>query len=298
MSGFQGILPAVLTPFDEEGRFAPAAFDRLLARLYEAGVHGLYVCGQTGEGMAQPAEQRKQVAEAAVRWSPRDRTVIVHVGAASTAEAVDLARHAGRAGAHAISSLPPIGSYSFAEVKAYYQTLAAAAQAPLLIYYFPASSSAIATVDQVLELCAIPNVAGLKFTDSDLYRLWRIKRAGAVVFNGFDEMLVAGLLMGADGGIGSFYNVVPDLFVELYRLAKAGSWDRARTVQDTVNELISIGLRYPVHAAIKAMLRYQGLDCGQCLAPRRSLTLEEEADLRKRLRGSQLGESKFAALVS
>ena len=99
MTEFNGILPALVTPFDREGRFDARAFGRLLERVYAADVHGVYINGSTGEGLLQSAAQRQQVAEAAVGNSPPGKQVIVHVGAASTADAVELARHAARAGA-------------------------------------------------------------------------------------------------------------------------------------------------------------------------------------------------------
>src|SRR5215470_3338040 len=88
-----GIVPAVVTPFDAEGKFNIRSFEQLAQRLYAAGVHGLYLCGSTGEGMLQPVTQRKQVAEVAMRNSPSDKAVIVHVGANTTGEAIELARH-------------------------------------------------------------------------------------------------------------------------------------------------------------------------------------------------------------
>src|SRR5579871_4900503 len=93
-----GILPAVITPLDSNGVFLPATFERLLERLYEAGVHGVYVCGQTGEGHSLPIEQRIIVSEAAVKFSPPGKLIIAQVGARSTADAVALARHARNAG--------------------------------------------------------------------------------------------------------------------------------------------------------------------------------------------------------
>jgi N-acetylneuraminate lyase len=211
----------------ENGRFGEAAFERLLERVYRADIDGVYVCGSTGEGLLQPVEQRKRVTEAAVRNSPRGKQVIVHTGAYRTSDAVELTRHAAETGASAVSSLPPAGAYSFDEVRAYYRALATAADIPFLVYYFPAFSPAIASVAQIFDLCALPHVIGLKFTDHDLYRLSLIRNTGAVVFSGYDEVLAAGLLMGASGGIGTFYNLVPELFVELYRLGKAGRWTEA-----------------------------------------------------------------------
>jgi N-acetylneuraminate lyase len=153
MNSIRGILPAAITPFDDHGRFAPAVFEQLLDRLYGAGVHGIYVCGTTGEGMLQPIEQRKAVVEAAVACSPRGRHVVVHVGAASLDEAVTLSSHAAKAGAHAISSLPPLsGQFSFSEVLGYYDALARASDLPLLIYYFPDVAPSIATAEQLETL--------------------------------------------------------------------------------------------------------------------------------------------------
>ena len=297
MENFYGILPAVVTPFDDGGNFMPGAFERLLECLYGAGVHGIYVCGQTGEGLLQPPSQRKAVAECAVRCSPAGKQVIVHVGAARTSDAVDLARHAAHIGAHAISSLPPAGGYSFTELKSYYTELAAASDLPLLVYYFPQVSTAIQTADQILELCAIPSVIGLKFTDFDLFRLATVKQHGAIVFSGRDEVLVPGLLMGADGGIGSFYNLVPELFLQVYTRARAGDWEGARSVQLRINELIRISLRFPVYAAIKAMLEWSGTDCGRVLPPRRSLTAAEKAELHGLLAASSFAGAPLAGVA-
>ena len=280
MQGFQGILPAVVTPFDDQERFHAGTFERLLQRMYNAEVDGVYVCGQTGEGMQQSSEQRKRVTEVAVKCSPPGKTVIVHVGAHSTAEAMQLSRHAHQVGAHAVSSLPPALNYSFEEVRAYYRQLAAASELPLLIYYFPSICPAIRSLDDLSELCAIPNVIGLKFTDSDLFRMSMIRRQGAVVFNGGDEMLVAGLLMGANGGIGSIYNLIPEEFVALYRLAAAGNWEGARQRQHSINEFISVILRFPVHSAVKLLLDWSGLPCGTCIAPRTTFSVVAKDKLR------------------
>ncbi len=134
MTALSGILPAMITPLDDEGNFNADAFERLLARVYAAHVQGVYLCGSTGEGLLQPAAQRRLVTEVAVKNSPPDKQIIVHVGAATTAEAIELAKHAAKAGAHAVSSLPPLaGSYSFAELKTFYAQLAAASELPLLL---------------------------------------------------------------------------------------------------------------------------------------------------------------------
>jgi N-acetylneuraminate lyase len=291
MKRLSGILPALITPFDSTGQINLSACEQLLDRLYGTGVHGVYICGTTGEGILQNLAQRKQVAEAVVKSSPDDKLVIVHVGAACLTDAVELAKHATKIGADAISSLPPPG-LPFEEISSYYRVLAS--HAPLLLYFIPALSQSFTTASQILELCELPNVIGLKFTDHDLYKLWIVKQSGAIVFNGYDEVLGAGLLMGADGGIGTFYNLVPQLFMKLYAQSSAGQWDEARRTQSHINELITISLNFPLLAAVKTMLHWSGIDCGSVLPPRRMLTSEEINNLRHLLEHSRFAGAPFA----
>lgn len=284
---FKGILPAIITPVDKDEVFAPATYKKLVESVYAAGVHGLYVCGQTGEGLLQSVKQRKLVAEESVKHSPTGKHVIVHVGAYSTRDAVELSSHASSIGVSAISSLPPLGPYSFPEIKAYYEAVASASKVPLLVYYFPETFPAIKTAEQILELCTIPNVIGLKFTDFDLYRMRLLKNNGAVIFNGRDEVLTAGLLMGADGGIGSFYNIIPELFVEVYSCTQKGNWPAALIAQDRINAIIQLTLNFPMMAALKQILQWMGIDCGRCIAPRQVLSAAQSAELRKQLEAIQ-----------
>ncbi len=288
-----GILPAIVTPFGEDGNFSVEAVERLAARLFAAEVDGLYVNGQTGEGLLQPIEQRKRVAEAARAVTPAGKQLMVHVGAYRTEDAVELARHASRIGAHAISSLPPLGPYSLEEIRAYYEAVASVSELPVIVYYYPAISPGVRTLEEIQRLLEIRGVIGLKFTDFDLYKLSILKRHGCgVVFSGHDEVLAAGLLMGADGGIGSFYNLVPGLFVQVYRLSRQGQWEQARQVQRRINELVEICLRFPLIPAIKTILGWSGIPCGEAVRPRRALTIEEAQQLRAMLR-----ESSFAFLL-
>lgn len=274
---FEGIVPAAVTPLKAEGSLNADVLERLLRAFYAAGCSGVYLCGQTGEGLALSNEIRRKVVEVGVACSPKGKAVIAHIGAGTTHEAVDLARHASKAGVAAVSSLPPGNAYSFEETREYYRAIASVCDVPLLVYYFPEVSKSVATLEQILELCDIPGVAGLKFTSFDLYRLSLIRRAGHVIFNGRDEVLAAGLLMGASGGIGSFYNLVPGWFCQLYSCAQQGRWAEAKSIQDRINDLIRTVLRYPMLPAVKHLLRCSGFDSGQAVAPRRPLQ-EHEAD--------------------
>jgi N-acetylneuraminate lyase len=275
-----GIFPAIVTPFDAVGVFQPDIYKQHIEHLYEAGVHGLYVLGQTGEGMQQSLPQRKQVLESAIKASPAGKYVIVHVGASTTADAVSLARHAETAGAHAVSSLPPLGAYDYSEIREYYETLGISTRLPLLLYHHPESCPTI-TPERALDLCSVPNVLGFKFTDFNLYLLSLIRAQGKLVFNGKDEQLAGGLLLGANGGIGTFYNIFPGLFVRIFDLASAGRWQEAAELQKRLNLVIHQILSLPMLQGVRELLAQSGFACGEALSPRRRLQSEEKRHLRE-----------------
>jgi N-acetylneuraminate lyase len=282
MHSLSGILPAIVTPLDASGELNTKSFESLIAHFYEQGVDGLYICGNTGEGMQLPADVREKATEAAIRNSPAGKQVIVHVGAYRQDEAIRLARHASRLGAAAVSSLPPGPSYNFAETKTWYEAIAKESSVPFLVYHFPALSQPM-SLDQLESLCHIPGVVGLKFTSFDLFSLRQLVTAGHVIFNGHDEVLAPGLLMGAHGGIGSTYNLMADLFVALNRQASAGQWTDAIATQDRINLRIRTLLRFPLIPAIKQVLTWRGIDCGFAVEPRAGLTSEQQTELRARM---------------
>ena len=114
------------------------------------------------------------------------------------------------------------------------------------------------------------------------YTMQRIKllRGGAVnVLNGPDECLLCGLAMGADGGIGATYNVMPGVFRKLYDAFREGNLQEAQRMQLHANRLIEIIIRFGVQASVKEILARAGYDCGHCLYPMPRLTDEERRRL-------------------
>lgn len=276
-----GIFPALVTPLKANGSVDHGALEQLLARVYSAGVDGVYMCGSTGEGMLLDEANRCAIAETAVKNSPRGKRVIVHVGSASLDVSTRLARHAEQILAGGVSCIRPSG-VSHAEMLNWYRTLASCTGLPFLAYYFPAITGEPLNADQLTEICEMPGVSGIKFTDYDLYTLSLLSRAGYRIFNGRDEVIAAGFLMGACGGIGSIYNLVPAMFVELHQLSRAGNWDAARNLQDRINDLIRALLRFPFLPALKQVLTWEGIVCGNAVGGA-GLSLEQQAGLRESL---------------
>jgi dihydrodipicolinate synthase/N-acetylneuraminate lyase len=249
MQKFAGIFPAVASPCDEADRFLEDKFAILVTDLYKADVQGLYICGGTGDGYKMRVDERMRATQIAVELSLESGgSTIVHVGAASTRDAVELAEHAAGAGADAISSIPPTNA-SQKELIGYYTDLAQASSLPVFIYYFPSRLAVAPSLPQLLQLLEIEGVVGLKLSDWNLFLLKRLlyARPDLMVFNGFDEFLYPGLLYGATGGIGTWYNLFPRVLVAIYRAFQAQDHTRALALQDCL-------LYFLDYAAVQGML--------------------------------------------
>jgi dihydrodipicolinate synthase/N-acetylneuraminate lyase len=208
------------------------------------------------------AEERRRATELAVEVSRAARgKVITHVGANETADAVALTAHAAAAGADAIASRPPMDRPPD-QWPGYYAELArAAGELPLLVYYIPCLTEHQSTYGELLELLDVEGVIGLKFSDYNLFLLQRLLRArpGTLAFNGFDEVLIHGLLSGAGGGIGMMYNLFPGLFVAIYEAAQAGDLPRALALQGEVADCLDIAFRENLFSVFEAVAADQGL---------------------------------------
>jgi N-acetylneuraminate lyase len=286
IKGFNGVYPAVVSPKDDSGVFSAKRMEALISRLYESNVHGLYLCGNTGEGYLLPLEARKEAVEVAVEASKGKGKVIVHVGAPAERDAVALAKHAAEAGADAISSLPPyVQGYSFDEVYAHYTRLAYASGLPAFVYYIPVITHREFSLDEIEQLLDIEGVAGLKFTNHNLYLMEGIMDGGRNphVFNGHDEVFLAGMAMGASAGIGTYYNILPAHFVGIYDAYLAGNLEEAFRLQREINRLIRAAKTVRQNGAVHTLLKWQGLPCGNPILPARPLDDDDEKKLQSEL---------------
>ncbi len=258
---FAGMYTALLTPLTPSGTLNGSMAQKLLLHQLAMGLDGAYIAGTTGEGMRLSLDTRRALLETLAEVLPEGKRLLVHVGAVGIADSIGLAEHAAQHGASAISSLPPAADS--AGVLHFYAELARQSPLPLIVYYFPrAAPLAFQTTRELLEICDLPNVVGVKFTDFNMYLLHQLVERGKTTFNGYDEALVAGLLMGAHGGIGTTYNLFAPVVLELAAAAKRGDWERARKLQFDLNTSLDILFRYPFFPAVREAVRHLGFDCG------------------------------------
>jgi N-acetylneuraminate lyase len=209
---FGGLWPAMLTPTTADGRPSLPACEQLVDLFARQRLGGIYLVGSTGQWPLYTVEERKAVAECVVRATAGRLPVMVHVGAVTTADAVALAEHAARVGADAVSAVGPIYYPHKADaVFEYYRRVATATDLPFFAYHLSvAGRMAVGPREYADRLLAIPNVAGMKITDHDLYAFGLIHaHAGdrLTLFSGADELMCHAVLSGAVGAIGTFYNV-------------------------------------------------------------------------------------------
>ena len=284
-----GVLSAFLTPFNENGKVKESAIGELVDFQIERGIGGLYVCGSTGEGMMLQPEERMQVAEAAVKAARGRTQVIVHVGTPDTDSAVALAKHAEKIGAQGVSAVPPYYYKHHKDfVVDYYKAIASSTDLPLLVYYVPVLVAGL-NFDTLLDLMKIPNVAGMKYTEDNFEVMYKFreKNRDKIVFTGHDAMMLSGLVMESDGGIGAFENVMPQGFGNVFRAFHAGDLQTAQKEQLQVNHFINIMKKYMLsanQAPLKAVLRAYGVDCGIPKLPARPLSAEAEDALVRELK--------------
>ena len=292
---FSGVFPALLTPITDQDCVDTAALCELTEFLLDRGVNGFYLCGSTGEGLLLTEQERCLVTETVVRHVRGRAPVVAHVGALATSVSERLARHARESGADAVASVPPFDyAVGRAGIEAHYRRIARAAGLPLYLYNIPDATQVSLDGHLIRDLLRDGVVRGLKYTSYDQLGFREIVELCGNDLNllaGPDEMLLPFLLMGAHGGIGTTYNLVPELFVELYAAWAAGDVQKAQQAQYQIDRVILAIRAYGVVPAVKAAMRLRGIDCGCPRAPLVPLTTQQLEQL-----GRDLDAVGFSAL--
>lgn len=292
-----GIVAALLTAYDVDGSVDVGRTAQLVDRVVAGGVHGIFAGGTTGEALLQTTSERKALLEAIVDRSTVP--VIAHVGAVSTTESCELAKHAAGLDVAGISTVTPF-YYWFepASVVAHVDAVAQAAGRPVHVYHIPARTGVRLPVETFVDLAERGVLAGVKYSSTDLYLLAELLRLlpdDVEVLSGSDEVLLAGLALGAAGAVGSTYSVVPETFVALYDAWNDGDVGTARKLQWRANALISHLVRYDFLAFLREISRHRGLDLGPSRPPLPPLTAAERSAISAALDDPEVRATVFPA---
>jgi N-acetylneuraminate lyase len=280
---FKGVFPALVTPFKDDGSLNEDALRAIIRLNLKKGVKGFYADGSSSEAFLLSQEERKRLLEITASEAGGKCTLIAHVGSIATDHVIDLGLHAKKLGYDAISAIPPF-YYKFTseEIKGYYHDIATSVDMPIIVYNFPAFSGVTLTCDDIREYRRDSRFIGVKFTAMDLFQLQQIRAIDEdmIVFNGYDEMFLGGLVMGATGAIGSTYNFMAEKFIKIYDLFCAGKVGEAQKVQAEANEIIAVLAKVGVFQGEKYALELQGIDAGPCRKPFKPLSEEAKHSLK------------------
>lgn len=286
---YQGIIPAFYACYEDDGEISPERVETLTKHLIEKGVKGVYVGGSSGECIYQSVEERKIALEHVMKAAEGKLTVIAHVACNNTSDSKKLAAHAQALGVDAIAAIPPIyfhlPEYAIAE---YWNDISSAApDTDFVIYNIPQLAGVALTMPLFREMKKNPRVAAVKNSSMPVQDIQMFKMEGGkgfVVFNGPDEQLVSGLAMGADGGIGGTYGVMPELYLRIKELTDVGKIEEAREIQYAADEIIygMCSCHGNMYAVIKEILRIrENLNIGGVRKPLPEIIPEDMKQIKK-----------------
>jgi N-acetylneuraminate lyase len=279
LNKYKGVIPAFYACYDAEGNISPEGVQALTRYFVEKGVKGVYVNGSSGECIYQSVEDRKIVLQNVMEAAEGKLTVIAHVACNNTKDSMELARHAESLGVDAIAAIPPIyfhlPEYAIAQ---YWNDISQAApNTDFVIYNIPQLAGVALTQGLFAEMRKNPKVIGVKNSSMPVQDIQMFKQAAGedyIIFNGPDEQFMSGRVIGAEGGIGGTYGVMPELFLKLDDYVKAGQMEAARKLQYVIDEIIykMCSAHGNMYAVIKAILKInEGLELGGVREPLPSL---------------------------
>ncbi len=280
---YSGIIPAFYACYDKNGNINPEAVRKFTVHLINKGVKGLYIGGSSGECIYHSVPERKIVLENVMKEARGKITVIAHVACNNTADSCTLAAHAESLGVDAIAAIPPIYFHlpDYAIVDYWNAISASAPNTDFIIYNIPQLAGVALSPSCLKQMLNNPRVIGVKNSSMPVVDIQAFKAIGGrdfVVFNGPDEQLAAGLAMGAVGGIGGTYGVMPELYIAIKGYIDQGDVKKACELEAHANEIISkfCSCHGNICAVMKEIIKIrEGLDLGGVRSPLPSLIEED-----------------------
>jgi 4-hydroxy-tetrahydrodipicolinate synthase len=296
-----GIIPPIITPMTEDGKFNESVFITMIHHLIEEGVHGIFPLGTTGEFYAFSDQEIRGILKLAKEESAKagervGRKIDVYAGAThiTTRKTVELVQLAEDVGVDAVSVLTPMFiSQSQEEIYRFYKTIAENTALPIIIYNNKPKTNVTLTPETVARLAQIKNIVGIKdstgdFTNTEEYiRLTRDIDDFSVLL-GRDTLIYAGLCYGATGAIASCANIAPRIAADIYDKYMAGDLEGALEAQFKLAPLRIACNMGSFPEVIKEGLMMQGYPVGKCLEPIAELKPAEKEALAKILQKMDL----------
>lgn len=279
----EGIIPAMVTPFDRNEQLNESALREMTTRFIQAGVHGLFCLGTNGEFFALTYEEKVRIAEIVVESSQGKVPVYAGAGCTSTAETIRLARRMEAAGVQALSVITPYFlTYTQEELFRHFAQVAEATTLPIILYNIPARTSNGLQPRTVARLAALPNIVGIKDSSGCLETIKQyIEQAPSSfgVLAGADSLILATLREGGKGAVTATANVLPGTAVAIYENWKEGRYEQAEEAQRVLSDLSGSVALGTLPSVLKAFLNRMGVPAGPSRSPVGPLSQSAEHEL-------------------
>ncbi|MBI1369540.1 MAG: N-acetylneuraminate lyase [Planctomycetes bacterium] len=298
-----GLIAATFTPMNSDGSLNLSMVPRIVEHLIDTGIIGMYIAGSTGEGVSLTSAEREQVAEAYVKAAAGRMLTFVQVGQDSVEQARQLAAHAAKIGATAVSAVTPTyfkPTSVTALVEAMAHIAAGAPDLPFYHYHIPTVTGVNLDMVEFLKLGGkrIANLAGLKYTASMLHEYQACLELDGGRFDvlfGFDEMMLGAMAVGSTASVGSTFNFCGPVYQNIIRAFNDGDLETARRWQSRSVQIVRTFVPYGGREAQKAMMKMIGLDCGPTRTPLTTLASERYDKLRSELEAIGFFDLQHAA---
>lgn len=284
-SSIQGIIPAMVTPLDQNEKLDETALRRFVNYLIEGGVHGLFPMGSQGEFYAFSPDEKRLVWEIVLDEAAGRLPVYAGTGAITTRQVIELNRIAEEVGVAAVSVLTPFFIQPSEEgLYRHFVTIADATSLPVILYNNPGRTGVKIAPSLVARLAEHPNIVGIKDSGGDLTAtidMIRLTHDDFIVLMGRDSLIYAGLHHGTKGAIAASASVVPALVASIYDAFTEGDVARSLAAQERLLPLrLAFGLG-PFPVVVKDAVNMLGIPVGPARAPITSLTGDARDQLRK-----------------
>lgn len=291
MFKLEGIMPPMLTPFTEDGRLDEESLRRETRYLLDAGVHGLTVCGSTGEGYALTPDEVGKVTAIVKDEAGTQIPVITGVIADSANIAVEIGMAAKNAGADGLMVTPV--HYVFTPTDEgnidYYRQIAVAVGLPIVIYNVIAWN--VISVGLAVKLTEIENVRGIKQSGGDIHGLADMIRAlgeKIPIMSAIDDMLLPSFVIGARGAIAAICTVAPELCIEIWEAVNGNDSMRGIGYHNRLLGLWRVIGKGGMPARAKEALRQLGRPVGPARSPMVPVSEEVKKQIRDAIREAKL----------
>ncbi len=291
MKKLETVLCAITTPFQKDEEVDFEGLKTNLDFLVEKGIGGVVICGGTGEFVGLKTDERKQVAEVALKHIDSRITTVVGVAAETTRETVELAKHAESNGADGIMVINPFyHKPTDEEIYYHFEQVAKNVNIPIIVYNNPGASGTDMSADLVVKLMSIKNVDYVKEATGDITRIREIKNRISnekSTLCGGDEIICETLENKATGWVSISANVCPTLCQKIFDLGMSGNFEESRKIFNSVSPLFALceGHSKGIQIA-KYALELQGAVGGESRMPKLPLTVEEKAMVKKLMKES------------